>query len=285
MNPPTHLLTGILLTVAAGGMFAGMDALGKHLTSILPVLQVIWGRYLFQTLILSGYLLSTTGPRFLRTRHPVLQVVRGLLLLSATFSMYQALARVPLADATAVLFFSPIAVTVLSALILKEKIGIHRGSAVIAGFFGMLLILRPGFDEIDPALGFALAASIFNAGYLLMTRHLAGDDDAAATQFNTTAVGALILSGLVLPVWQSPSLESWALLIALGLAGSIGHFTLVSAFSYASASLLSPFLYSQVLAASVLSLILFDDLLRPTMVVGTAVLVASGVYIWWRQNR
>ena len=149
----------------------------------------------------------------------------------------------------------------------------------------MLLILRPGFGDIDPALFLALAASFFNAAYLLMTRHLAGREDAASTQFNTTAAGALVLSAVVLPVWQTPDAATFALLVGLGGAGAVGHFILVSAFSRASASLLSPFLYTQVLAASILSLALFGDPLRPAMILGTAILVASGVYIWWRENR
>ena len=273
-----------MLTVLAGGSFAGMDALGKYMTTLLPVVQVIWGRYVFQTIILSAYLGATTGTAFLRTRHPVLQVVRGLVLFAATFLMYQAMSRVPLADATAVIFFAPIVVTILSVLVLKERIGIHRISAVVAGFIGMLLIVRPGAEGIDPALLFALAASVFNAIYLLMTRHLAGKEDAASTQFNTTAIGALILSAVMLPMWDTPAPGTFALLVALGAAGAVGHFILVSAFSYASASLLSPFLYTQVLVASMLSILLFGDPLRPVTVLGTAILVASGLYIWWREN-
>jgi drug/metabolite transporter (DMT)-like permease len=281
---PNHLLTGILLTILAGVSFAGMDALGKYTTTLLPIVQVVWGRYVFQTLILSAYLAATTGKAFLRTRHPVLQVIRGLVLLSATFLMYQAIARVPLADAIAVIFFAPIVVTLLSVVFLKERVGVHRSSAVVAGFIGVLLIIRPEVGSIDPALMFALAASIFNAVYLLLTRHLAGKEDAASTQFNTTATGSLILSVVVLPGWETPDSAAFALLFALGAAGAVGYFILVSAFSYAPASLLSPFLYTQVLAAGVISLVLFRDPLRPGMILGTAILVASGLYIWWREN-
>ncbi|EAS51756.1 possible integral membrane protein [Aurantimonas manganoxydans SI85-9A1] len=285
MKSFSSLLTGILLTVLAGSVFAGMDSLGKHLTTLLPVLQVIWGRYFFQTLVLGSYLGATTGTRFLKARHPYLQLVRGMLLLAATICMYNALARVPLADATAVLFFTPIVVTILSVMVLKETIGIHRIGAIIAGFCGMLLILRPGFAGIEPALGFALAASGFNACYLLMTRRLAGTEDAASTQFNTTAAGAVILTLVIIPFWETPAPATLALLVLSGVAGSIGHFTLVTAFSHAPASLLSPFLYSQVLVASILSVVLFGDPLQPPMILGTVILVASGLYIWWRENR
>jgi drug/metabolite transporter (DMT)-like permease len=280
-----NLLSGIFLTILAGGVFAGMDALGKHTTTLAPVLQIIWGRYVVQTLIVSGYLAATTGTAFLRTRHPVLQLVRGLLLLCATCLMYQALARVPLADATAVMFFSPIIVTILSVLLLREKIGLHRVGAVVAGFVGMLLILSPGFEEFDPALLLVVAGSLCNAGYLLMTRALASKENAPSTQFNSTAVGAILLSLVVIPQWGLPDLGVIAFLVALGAAGAAGHYALVTAFSHASASLLSPFLYSQVLIASVLSVLLFGDSLRPIMVIGTVTLVGSGLYLWWRESR
>ncbi len=280
-----NLAPGIVLTLLAGVLFAGMDALGKHLTGLVPVLQVVWGRYFFQTLFVSGYLAATSGTSFLKPRRPVLQVLRGFAILAATICMYEALAFVPLADATAVLFFAPILVTLFSVAFLGERIGIHRIAAVLAGFGGMLLILRPGFSDIHPALVLVLVAAVFNATYLLLTRRLAGTEDAAATQFNTTAVGAAVMTLVVLPTWETPSPLGFALLAAAGGAGSLGHFILVKAFASAPASLLSPFLYSQVIAAGLLSVLLFGDALRATTLVGTAILVLSGLYIWKRENR
>ncbi|WP_294644833.1 DMT family transporter [uncultured Aureimonas sp.] len=285
MTRANPLLTGILLTIVAGALFAGMDSLGKHLSTLLPVMQVIWGRYVVQTVVMTAWLGATTGTRFLRTSHPILQLTRGLLLLACTFLMYEALSRVPLADATAVLFFSPIMVTVLSVALLGERIGIHRIAAVLAGFCGMLLILRPGIGSFHPALFLVLAAAVLNAVYLILTRRLAGREDAASTQFNTTAFGAVVMSAVVIPVWQTPDAATLALLLAIGLLGTVGHFLLVSAFRYASASLLSPFLYTQVLVAAGVSVALFGDPLHGATIAGTAVLVASGLYIWWRENR
>lgn len=285
MPPANPLLAGILLTIVAGALFAGMDSLGKHLSTLLPVVQVIWGRYVVQTVLMTAWLGATTGTRFLRTSHPWLQLTRGLMLLSCTFLMYEALSRVPLADATAVLFFTPIVVTILSVVILGERIGAHRIAAVLAGFCGMLLILRPGIGSFHPALFLALGGAVLNAAYLLLTRRLAGREDTASTQFNTTAAGAVVMSVIVVPFWQTPDLATTGLLLMIGLFGTVGHFLLVSAFSYAPASLLSPFLYTQVLTAAAVSVVLFGDPLHPATVAGTAVLVASGLYIWWRENR
>ena len=279
------LLAGILFTLAAGCTFAVQDSIGKYLTSLVPLIQVLWGRYVCQTLIMGTVLSATRGTAFLKTTHPVLQILRGLCLLAATSLMYAALTHVPLADATAVIFFAPILVTVLSVVFLKETIGIHRIGAIVAGFVGMLVILRPGLASIEPALFLVVIAAGFNACYFLLTRRLSGREDSASTMFNTSAPGAILLTLFVIPLWQTPSTEALVLMIAIGCTGSLAHFFLVRGFSHAPASLLSPFLYIQVLAASVLTVVVFGDPLRATTAIGAAILVASGLYIWWRENR
>ena len=193
--------------------------------------------------------------------------------------------RVPLADATSVMFFSPIIITILSVIFLKEKIGIHRVAAVVAGFCGVMLIVRPGASGTDPYLLLPLAASVLNSAYLMLTRQLAGSEDSAATQFHTTATGAVILSFVVIPIWETPSLPVAGLMLLIGTIGAIGHSTLINAFRHAPASLLSPFLYSQMIFATAISLFWFGDVLHDTTLVGMAVLVGSGLYIWWRENR
>ncbi|NDW03123.1 DMT family transporter [Jiella pacifica] len=278
-------LAGILFTLAAGISFAVQDSLGKHLTTLVPLIQLLWGRYFIQTLIMAGTLGATRGTSFLKTSHPFLQLLRGACLLTATSLMYAGLSYVPLADATSVLFFAPILVTVFSVVFLHERIGIHRIAAVVAGFLGMLVVLRPGLDSIEPALFLVVGAAVFNAAYLMLTRRLAGRDDSASTMFNTTAPGAVLLTFLVIPVWETPSPSVLALMVAIGCVGSIGHALLVRGFSFAPASLLSPFLYIQVLAASILTVVVFGDPLRWTTALGAAILVASGLYIWWRENR
>ncbi|MEC5293121.1 MULTISPECIES: DMT family transporter [unclassified Aurantimonas] len=278
-------MVGILLTILAGITFASTDALGKQLTELLPVLQVLWARYVFQTLLMMAYLSSKSGTQFLYTNYPLLQTVRGVTLLGATLLMYFALANMPLADATSVLFFSPILVTLLSVVFLKEPIGVHRIAAVVAGFSGVLLIVQPGFESTSLYLLLPLGAACLHATYLLLTRQLSGVEERDSTQFNTTAVGAIILSTLVLPVWETPSPSVFALLGIFGVIGTLGHVCLVSAFAHAPASLLSPFLYSQVLFASILSLLWFGDPLRLSMLLGTTILVGSGLYIWRRENR
>ncbi|WP_343058674.1 DMT family transporter [Aurantimonas endophytica] len=285
LKKPSGILAGICLTILSGLSLASMDTVGKFLTGRLPVMEVVWARYFFHTLVMVAWLAPTTGMRFLRTKRPGLQLLRGGTLLVATLLMYTAFSRIPLADATAVQFFAPVLVTVLSVVFLAERIGVHRLAAVLVGFGGVLLIVQPGFSETDPYLLLPLGAAAILSVYFLLTRTLSGADDSASTLFNTTAVGAVLLTLAVPLVWQWPTPMEFAMMVVVGLLGAIGHFCLVVGFSYASASALSPFLYSQVLFASIFSLVLLGDPLRPSLIAGAALLIGSGIYIWWRENR
>lgn len=282
----SDLLSGIILTIMVGLCFAGMDALAKAMTATIPVLFIVWGRYFFHTLLVTAALVyREKGFGFVRTRHPVLHVIRSMCLLVTGFSMYFALAYIPLADATAVLFFAPVFVTLLSVVFLKEQIGWHRIGAVIAGFIGVLLVVRPGLAGTNPYLLLPLAAVGFHSVYLLMTRRLVVEEKSSTTQFYSTIVGVLVLSAMIIPDWQPQSLSHWLLFFLIGAIGAAGHSLLVTAFSFAPASLLTPFLYSQVIFASLLSVVWFGDDMHPLTIVGTCILVLSGLYIWWRENR
>jgi drug/metabolite transporter (DMT)-like permease len=233
----------------------------------------------------TGYLVATTGPRFLKTRRPLLQFLRGMALLTASVCAYAALAHVPIADVTAIVFFSPFVITILSVIFLKERIGLHRIAALVCGMAGVILIIRPGFGDTGVHHFLALAASVSNAVYILLTRQLAEPAEREAAQFHTTAAGAVFLTIVVVPSWVTPGMGSASLLVLLGALATVGHFMLLRGFAYASASLLSPFLYGQVIFAALYSWYWFGDPLAPTMVAGTVLLVASGLYIWWRENR
>ena len=282
---PSGILAGICLTILSGLSLASMDTVGKFLTGSLPVLEIVWARYFFHTLAMVAWLAPTTGMRFLRTKRPGLQLLRGGTLLIGTLLMYTAFSKIPLADATAVQFFAPVLVTVLSVIFLGERLGVHRVAAVLVGFAGVLMIVQPGFSDTDPYLLLPLGAAAILSVYFLLTRTLSGADDAASTLFNTTAVGAVVLTLVVPFVWEWPTPVEFAMMALVGLLGAMGHFCLVQGFSHASASVLSPVLYSQVLFASVFSLVLLGDPLRPSLIAGAALLVASGIYIWWRENR
>ena len=278
------LLLGIAMTVVAGALLATMDAIGKHLAQQLPVLQVVWARYFFHALLVVFALLLRHGGGFLRSNHPWLQGIRSTALICVTGLLYLALVHVPLADATAVMFFAPVLVTVLSAVFLAERLTPVRVAAVLAGFAGVLLIVRPGFHS-EWAMLLPLAGACMLTVYLLLTRALSGKDPSRVTLFYTTTVGAALLTLLLPLVWEVPAGGAVWLMFIMGGLGALGHFLIISAFAIAPASVLSPFLYSQILAAMVLSVAAFGDPLTLPMLAGTLLLVAGGLAVWWRESR
>lgn len=281
---PRGLLIGIILTVLAGVLLASMDAVGKHLSQAYLVIQVVWARYFFHSILVFGTLSARHGFGYLRPRRPVLQLVRAACLLGVTVFLYTALSRVPLADAIAVQFFAPVLVTILSMFFLKEQVGIHRISAVVIGFIGVLVIIRPSFST-DPYMFLPFVSAVLLATYLLLTRLLSTGENPHSTMFYTTAVGALCLTALMPFFWQTPDLYGFILMVLMGLCGAVGHVFVIKALAYAPASTLSPFLYSHVLFAAILSIAIFGDPLTALTLLGMALLVGSGLYIWWRERK
>jgi len=276
----------VMLIIATGVALAGMDALAKFLALQVPIIMVLWGRYFFHTVItFSAYGIKTRSLKFLRARRPGLQFIRAGSLFGATFFMYQALTRMPLGDAAAIQFLAPVLVTALSGLFLGEHVGPRRWAAVACGFIGVLLVARPGSGILGWTALLPLATAVLLAIYMMLTRIIRNQDDPAATTFYSTALGALILSILVIFNWQVLTDLQWGLMIAMGATGAAGHYMLVKAFHMAEASVLAPFTYAQLLAAIVLGLLLFGDIPSPWTLSGAAVVISSGLYVWYRETR
>lgn len=284
-EPPQRYALAVALILAATTLFAFMDGVGKYLGASLSLLQVVWGRYAVHT-ALTGAVLGRAGDwRFLRPARPGLQLARGACLFTGTLSMYEAIRHISLADATAVQYLNPVIVTILSALVLKEAVGPRRWLAVAAAFAGALLIIQPGRSDFTWPVLLPLVTAAAQAGYMTLTRFARQHDDERVSIFYATAPGAAGLTLLMPWFWTGAQPLELALLAAAGGLSALGHGLLVLAFGRASASALSPFLYWQIAAAAVLSVLAFGDPLRPLMVAGTAILAGSGVYIWWRERR
>ncbi|MFT7490713.1 MAG: drug/metabolite transporter (DMT)-like permease [Pseudohongiellaceae bacterium] len=276
----------VALIIATGIVLAGMDALAKFLALQVPIIMVLWGRYFFHTVItFSAYGLKTRSLQFLRARKPGLQFVRAGALFGATFFMYQAITRMPLGDAAAIQFLAPVLVTALSGLLLGEQVGPRRWAAVACGFIGVLLVARPGSGVLGWNALLPLATAVLLAIYMMMTRIIRNQDDPAATTFYSTALGALILSVMVIFNWETPTQLQWGLMIAMGATGAVGHYMLVKAFHTAEASMLAPFTYAQVLAAIIWGLLLFGDVPSLWTISGAGVVISSGLYVWYRETR
>jgi drug/metabolite transporter (DMT)-like permease len=252
---------GVLLYLGALALFASMDACTKHLVGGLPVIEVMWARFSFHLLTVA-IALRLVGQRLpWRPRAPRLQCLRSLALASCTLLFVAALARIPLAEATAVNFAGPLFTVLLAVLWLHERVGWQKWAGVAAGLAGVLIILRPFGTAFHPVALLALGSAAINAFYLVLTRRLAAADTPQTTIFHTGLWAALAASLVVPFVWVTPNAGAWAGLIAIGVLGGLSHFLLVLAYQRAPASLLA----------------LFGELPDAAMVLGAAVIIGGGL--------
>lgn len=273
-------LFAIFLTIVASSILAGMDSLGKILMRDFSTFQVTWARFLFHSIIVTAIFLAQGYRDFVPTRAPKTQLLRGLCMVGINTSLYMAIKTVSLAEATALMYLSPVLVTLLAGVLLGEKIMLRHLLAVTAGFAGVLAIVRPGFQHVEPALLLAFFASFLLALYFLLTRKVAFVDNYRTSLFYTSIVGAVVLSAVVHLWWKTPAPGQWLLLICMGALGAIGHFLLIKAYALLPASELSPWLNSQVVAATLFSVFLFHDVLGWNFFVGTGLIMGAGLLLW-----
>ncbi|MDP2794071.1 MAG: DMT family transporter [Sulfurisoma sp.] len=281
--PDTSPGRGIVMMLAALFCFALLDATSKHLSQTFSVPLLVWARYTFHLLLMVVFLAPSRRGRLLATRRPVLQVVRALLLVGVTGFAMAAFRIMPLAETTAILFVTPLFVALLAGPLLGEKVGRLRWAAVGAGFVGMLLIARPGGALVTEGIVLCLTAAACYALYQIQTRQLSPTEDTVTMVFYTALVGTVAMS-LALPwIWGGPT-PTWpeALMIAsLGIYGGTGHFLLIGAFRHATASTLSPFLYVQLIWATLLGWLVYDALPDVTTFAGMAIIAAAGIVLAW----
>jgi drug/metabolite transporter (DMT)-like permease len=288
LTPGTSHLRGILLMLAAGFVFVILDATGKQLTASLSVTEITWGRCLFHMLALPLFLGGQSLSRTLRTSRPGLQLLRSALLLGSTFFFFWGVKYLPLADATAVGFVTPLIVTALSVPLLGERVGVRRWTAVAIGFASIVLIMQPGSGMVHWAVSLPLACAACFALYQIGTRILSRHDSTATTYFYSPVVGLVATSLALLFVngeWRMPDLSGWLALVFLGAVGGFAHYLLIRAFAAAPASLLSPFAYAQLVWSIAIGYAWFGDFPGPLTLAGALVICASGLYVLYRERR
>ncbi len=276
---------GIVLMLAAMAVVPVMDGVAKHLSASFPVLQVVWARYFFHLLILLPVVLWRHGAGALLLRNPWLQVARGGFLLGSTVLFFAAIAVMPIADALALVFVAPLVVTALSPLILGERVGLRRWTAVGVGFVGVVVIVRPGLSAFHPGMLLALGAGTVYAFYSLATRKLSGSAPPLVTLVYTALLGALVMSALVPVVWTPPGTEDLFWMVLMGALAAAGHFLVIKSFEHAEASLLAPLGYSEIVMATVVGYVAFGDFPDAWTWLGVAIVIASGVYVSLRERR
>ena len=272
--------------LAAMAILPFIDVLAKKLGQAgMPILIVVWARALFGGLMTLPFALQADGIRAFRPAQPLRQLARAVLLFGATFLFFQSLKYLPIADALAIFFVNPLVIVILSALALREKVGPRRWAAVAVGFIGTLIIIRPGIVEVNPGTLYALGAGVALGSYFVMTRAMAGVANAMVLTFQTSAIGAALLT-LALPLlWVPPSAEQWGMLAALGVIATLGHVLITRAYEHAEASLLAPLAFTEIVMATLLGYAFFGDLPDRWTVLGVAILIASAIYISVRERR
>ncbi|GGD39051.1 DMT family transporter [Aureimonas glaciei] len=291
-----NIRRGIGLMVLGALLVPGLDAAAKLLGGRhgLPTGEIALLRFVLQCLMVLPFLVVLEGWRSLRIRHVRLNLLRGALLGVASFLFFLALKSMPLADATAIFFVEPMIVTLLSALFLKESVGWRRIAAVLVGFVGALIVIRPNFLALGLVATLPLMTAALVAVYLILSRHLAARTPPLAMHFYAGIGGSLVmlaacLGGMAIGMPEMDLVVPrgtavWGLLVIMGLFATVGHLLFVQAYRYAPASLLAPFSYFEIVSATILGLALFGDMPDLGKASGIAIIVASGVYIVWREN-
>ena len=278
-------LRGLMFMALAFFVFAAADTQAKFLTGLFHPMQIVWTRQLG---LLSGVLilLALKGPSILATRSPAWQVARGMLAVFSATTFIFALRYVPLADAVAVTFVAPFLVTVFSALLLKEKVGIRRLTAVAIGFIGTLIVIRPGTGAIHPAVMLVIVSATAFALRQILSRHLAATDRTATTVAYTAIVSVVILTVPLPFFWKTPD-AAWqvALLAGMALCAALGELMVIKALEIGEASVVSPVHYSLILWATFYGWAVFGQLPDGWTWVGSAIIVATGLYIMNRERQ
>ncbi|MFO1311202.1 MAG: DMT family transporter [Burkholderiales bacterium] len=276
----------ILLIVGAVACFSVSDTISKTLSTRYPVPLLVWARWGAQVVAMLIWLAPTMGTSMVHTRQLRMQLVRGALLIGSSLSFMMALRYLPLAEATALNYLTPTLVIVMAIAFLGERLTQARGAFVLAGLAGMLMIVQPGAEIFNAASLFGILSAGCYATYQVTTRMLAGEDP-RVTLFYPALVGVGIMT-LVWPWFGSEIDVAWpdvALMLSLGVLGTVGHFMLILAFRRAPASALTPFTYVHLVFATTIGWVVFGDLPGPLTFAGMALIAGSGLLLTWHERR
>lgn len=274
---------GVAYMLAAAATLTVMDAGVKWLTDHYSVPQIGFMRYAIGILVAVGFALRLGGLPTLRTSRPGGHALRSVFNLGTMLTFYYALALLPLADSIAIGYAAPLIMTALSVPLLGERVGVRRWSAVIVGFVGVVVILRPSAAGISPGAMFALAAALLYALTLVTSRQLSATESSHTILFYYSLFVVVALAGVMPFVWVTPRLEDLWLIFFVGVAGSFGQFFLNQAFRYGEVSLLAPLDYSGLVWAALLGFLLWGDIPGTFVWVGAAIIVTAGIYIVRRE--
>jgi len=261
-----------------------MDTIAKYLSTELSFFQITWARYFFTVFFTLPFMFFFFRKNLAWSTQPKLQIFRGLTLFCANVLFFYSISIISMAKALTLAFVAPLITTALSPIFLGEKVGFRRWSAVIIGFIGSLIVIRPGFLEFNLASVAALGTGFFYGIYLVITRKLHNSDSPLLTLLLTGVVGAIIGSLIVPVVWINPTFNQWSLLALMGIFACLGHLFLILSLKYADASKLAPFGYFEIVTNVILGYYFFSDFPHYWTWFGLAIIICSGIYISFRER-
>ena len=280
-------LKGIFLFITAIFLISIVDTICKFFTKDLHAIQIVWG-YLIGinvTLWIFFFIRGEKLSKLVKSNRLVLQLIRPAFLICSISSLFLGLTYLPIAEATTIGFVAPLFITALSVPILREKVGIHRWSAVVIGFLGVIIIVRPGTEFWHIASIMPLLGAFFFALFQIMTRLLSATENTYTTLFYT-GLGGLGWSSLMVPFVWSPMLRiHFFVFFSIGIMGAIAHLCMISAFDRAEASFLAPYNYTKLLWVAVLGYIIFGDIPSLEMWLGAFIIVSAGFYVFSREKK
>ena len=282
-RPTDNHLLGIGWMLATMFWFVTLDSTAKYLMQSYPVPQVIWARFFFHVVFVALLMGRQLGVQ-IRSQSFSHQLLRSLFMFTTTVLFFIGISILPLTTAATIMFMSPVILTILSIPLLGEKVGPRRWIGIVIGFTGAVLVMRPSGDGIQLTVLIVLAAAFTHAIYQIFTRKLGIGDRPMTSLFYTAIIGALVMTAVVPFYWQPVAAADWPLFVFAGVAGGIGHLCLIRAFRQAPASVVAPFSYSSLLWATVFGYLLFGDLPDAWTLSGAALIIASGLYIFHREQ-
>ena len=277
-------MKAISYNLLAWSILPFMDTIAKYLSSDLSFFQITWARYFFTVFFTLPIMFFFFKKKLTWSTQPKLQIFRGLTLFCANILFFYSISIISMAKALTLAFVAPLITTALSPFFLGEKVGFKRWSAVLVGFLGSLIVIRPGIIEFNLASLAALGTGLFYGIYLIITRKLHNSDSPLLTLLLTGVVGATLSSFLVPIVWIDPNFNQWSLLALMGVFACLGHLFLILSLKYADASKLAPFSYFEIVTNVMLGYYFFGDFPNYWTWVGLTIIVSSGIYIYVRER-
>jgi drug/metabolite transporter (DMT)-like permease len=278
-------LIGIGLVSFTYLLFSLLDGSAKWLVGSVPVIVVVWLRFAIHVVVAGAVLFPLRGRSLVKTNHLRWHVLRAVMFMAMTGINFWALQYLQLTVTSSIFFTVPLIIAVLGAPLLGEKLDRGRWAAILVGFAGVLVIIRPGSAGFHPAMLASLVNAVLYALFMLMTRRLAAYDSPETIQYLPALGAAIGLAPFALAAWESPEgwLE-WAVACLMGVLGGLGHYLLALAHRYAPATVLAPFLYQQVFYMALFGYLVFGDVPGAAVWTGAAIVIASGLYLFYRER-